>query len=224
MKKKSTVWLSVLMMIVMCVTVAGCGSKKQSKNNELVGRWTCTLDLASVIEDAMAGESASDEDMEELKNYFDFSNLKLVLNLTFTEDSKSTMQITEESFRGFVEEVKVVLSDGMLKMMEELYDMSEEEILQQADMTKEEFTDSMMESSGFDDDSVKDMLDELESEESAYEVKDGVITFDNGETMIYEIAGDILKITDMTTTSDEDTEDFAMFKNFLPMTFLRDEL
>lgn len=221
MKKKSTLWLSILMMIVMCVTMAGCGSKKQSKKDDLVGTWGCTLNLASVVEDAMAGENASEEDVAELTKYFDFSKLELELNLTFTEDHKSTMQITAESFEQFVEEVKVVLGNGMLKMMEELYGMSAEDILKQADMTQEQFLDSMMESSGFDDDSMKEIIEELESEETTYEVKDGIITFGNGETMTYELTDGTLKITDMTTTSDVDDEDFEMFKKFLPMTFTR---
>lgn len=221
MKKKSTLWLSILMMIVMCVTMAGCGSKKQSKKDDLVGTWGCTLNLASVVEDAMAGENASEEDVAELTKYFDFSKLELELNLTFTEDHKSTMQITAESFEQFVEEVKVVLGNGMLKMMEELYGMSAEDILKQAGMTQEQFLDSMMESSGFDDDSMKEIIEELESEETTYEVKDGVITFGNGETMTYELTDGTLKITDMTTTSDVDDEDFEMFKKFLPMTFTR---
>lgn len=221
MKKKSTLWLSILMMIVMCVTMAGCGSKKQSKKDDLVGTWSCTLNLASVVEDAMAGENASEEDVAELTKYFDFSKLELELNLIFTEDHKSTMQITAESFEQFVEEVKVVLGNGMLKMMEGLYGMSAEDILKQADMTQDQFLDSMMESSGFDDDSMKEIIEELESEETTYEVKDGVITFDNGETMTYELTDGILKITDMTTTSDVDDEDFEMFKKFLPMTFTR---
>ena len=221
MKKTSTLWLSILMMIVMCVTMAGCGSKKQSKKDDLVGTWGCTLNLASVVEDAMAGENASEEDVAELTKYFDFSKLELELNLTFTEDHKSTMQITAESFEQFVEEVKVVLGNGMLKMMEELYGMSAEDILKQADMTQEQFLDSMMESSGFDDDSMKEIIEELESEETTYEVKDGVITFGNGETMTYELTDGTLKITDMTTTSDVDDEDFEMFKKFLPMTFTR---
>lgn len=221
MKKKSTLWLSILMMIVMCVTMAGCESKKQSKKDDLVGTWSCTLNLASVVEDAMAGENASEEDVAELTKYFDFSKLELELNLTFTEDHKSTMQITAESFEQFVEEVKVVLGNGMLKMMEELYGMSAEDILKQAGMTQEQFLDSMMESSGFDDDSMKEIIEELESEETTYEVKDGVITFDNGETMTYELTDGTLKITDMTTTSDVDDEDFEMFKKFLPMTFTR---
>lgn len=229
MKRIATLAVSVIMVLSMLLSMAGCTSE-QSK---FIGTWEAEMKLDEVL-NTVLGANESLEGLVELKD------ISLTTQTTFNEDGTYKTVAVEESVEEMGEKIIDAVLDGTLKALQNAVaaqgvEMTVEEILAAQGTTKEamrkEFADSL---------DVDSMVENFVSE-GEYKVEDGKLymsdenttldeAVENGKYETYEIDGDTLKLTgafgdrslDLEDVSDEVKEaaEKAMH-NLYPVTYTK---
>lgn len=138
--KKLTILVSLVLCLAMMFSFTSCGgSNNGSSENKgtdkatttaaapatekepatpeelIVGAWTCELELGDFMAKAM-GDTTGE--------YFDGLEFAIFLNMEFTEDGEVEMNVDEDTLEEAVEDLKVDLKDGMMKMLEDAAEMN----------------------------------------------------------------------------------------------------
>lgn len=205
--KKLTILVSLVLCLAMMFSFTSCGGsnnggsenkgtdkatttdaateKEPATPEELiVGAWTCEMELGDFMATLM-GDTAGE--------YFDGLEFAIFLNMEFTEDGECEMNIDEDTFEEAVEDLKVDLRDGMLKMLEDAAEMNSTTL------------DELVASAGFD--TADEYLDAVLGELTAEDLLESFGDVNKSGT--YEIDGDKLYI--IADGEDKDEDDYSVF-------------
>lgn len=200
--KKLTILLSLVLCLAMMFSFTSCGGSENKGTDKatttdaatekepatpeelIVGAWTCELELGDIMAMAM-GDTTGE--------YFDGLEFAIFLNMEFTEDGEVEMNVDEDTLDEAVEDLKVDLKDGMMKMLEDAAEMNNTTL------------DELVASAGFDtaDEYIDATLDTITAE-------DLLESFgDVNQSGTYEIDGDKLYI--IADGEDKDEDDYVVF-------------
>ena len=135
MKKKLSVLVCTVLVLSMLLTLTGCSG---GDNAKFVGKWKCEMDMAQVINDAVA---AGDETAAE---YLAIDEFKMVVYMEFNEDDTFKVYADEAALDAALAAMKEDLAAGMSKYMEDLMlaetgmELSIDQILEAAGMTMDD--------------------------------------------------------------------------------------
>lgn len=205
MKRSISKVLSIVLMLALVLTLAGCG--EQSK---FVGKWEAKLDLSDLMNKQM-GENAA------MADYIKIDDFIMVLELEFEDDGTYKMSVDEDEFADSIDSIKDDLKDGLTDYFEDYIkgmgvQMSVEDVLKQSGTDLDTLVEDAL-----SEETIEGITGEMEKEGN-YEVKDGKLFLSDGKDKDidedvytkYEISDDELKLTE---SSDEEEADLY------PMTF-----
>lgn len=138
MKKVMSLILVAAMLVVMLVGFTGCGSNEAEK---FVGTWSTDVDLADMINEELATDPT-------IAEYIVLDSFMITMQMTFNEDGTYFATFDEASIQTALDEMMVVIEDGVTRMMEDEIaaaglDMSVEDLLAMSDMTLEDLMAEM---------------------------------------------------------------------------------
>ncbi|MBQ8857055.1 MAG: hypothetical protein IJ024_02800 [Lachnospiraceae bacterium] len=184
--------ISMMLTALMLLGLTGCGATDAEK---MVGTWSTEINISSVIE----------ESLELYEEYFDFSDLVVVMTMTFNEDGTYSSGITEEDAQVLVDDVMSEIESNIVKLLEDQIadqglSMTVDEMLAFAGMTLDDFTTAITEA--FEQQDLVGVLVEQSASEGKYDAKDGKLYLSAGldyevdESMYdtYELDGDTLTL------------------------------
>lgn len=218
MKKYLSVLLCLLLAVALLLT--GCNGNKPEKDDDdgkttttttvyvptdeeaIVGKWVWNAKLSQFVNmDSLLGE-----EMGEMAEYFDFSDLVVDLVYEFNADGTAKAGVQDESFPDLVNDIVDITIDGTFKMLEDMVEsmnMTMEEYYASAQTTKEELIAQMKQSMDTEEleTQLKDKLKET-ALNGYYALKDGKIyisnekaTLMNGENgSVYTLNGNTLTV------------------------------
>ncbi len=200
---------SLVLVLAMAVTLAGCATDK----DQLIGEWVGTVDYAEMVDESLK-EGLGDE----LADYFEISEFVITVNLEFKEDGTYTMEMDEDALEDTFDTFRSDLEDGLVSYFEELLkdeglDMSVEELLEQENTTMDELMDEI-----FTDDAMDMLLEEFEevvSSKGNFDAEDGKLyttakkSEDIDEDLYeeYELDGDTMTLLSTTHDIEKEAED-----------------
>ncbi len=222
--------IALLLALLMCLTLFGCGGKDDKDNNDnekfdpaeaLIGKWTTEMDVEKII-------NLSQPDMgDNASQFMDvFKGITMKLNLEFKEDNKFVLSMDKDS----AEQVSSQMTENLRKMLPGMlaaqFGIDEsmlESVMASQGMSLDDMMDSMMKN--------MDMGEAFsENMEGAYRYEDGKLYLkadtddeagENEEvTMTVEISKKELKITDVKGNMEEGYDEEAI-KSFLPLIFTK---
>ena len=184
--------ISMMLTALMLLGLTGCGATDAEK---MVGTWSTEINISSVIE----------ESLELYEEYFDFSDLVVVMTMTFNEDGTYSSGITEEDAQVLVDDVMSEIESNIVKLLEDQIadqglSITVDEMLAFAGMTLDDFTTAITEA--FEQQDLVGVLVEQSASEGKYDAKDGKLYLSAGldyevdESMYdtYELDGDTLTL------------------------------
>ncbi len=119
----------VLTVAMMICALAGCGGKKKSDAELIVGKWSTTIDFEKVLQETLASD---DSEEAEIFKGLDFSGIKMDMTFNFGEDGAYTTEVDKESGEAAVKKVMSQLAPAMKeilrKTLSESYGVSADEI------------------------------------------------------------------------------------------------
>lgn len=243
--KKLTILVSLVLCLAMMFSFTSCGGsnnggsenkgtdkatttaaattateKEPATPEELiVGAWTCELELGDFMAMAM-GDTTGE--------YFDGLEFAIFLNMEFTEDGEVEMNVDEDTLEEAVEDLKVDLKDGMMKMLEDAAEMNnttlDELVASVGYNTADEYIDATLDAMTAEDllesfgDANQSGTYEIDGDK-LYIVADGE---DKDENNYVEFTVDEDTLTlDMPAEEKEDAEGMEAFLDLLPLRFER---
>lgn len=174
--------LALLLTVATSLTLifTGCGSKEDS----IVGKWEGKADMTDAMNEMMSAMMGEDFTIDEFA--FD-------VEMEFTKD-EMTISIPDGAFDDCAE----ILADEMTEFAKNLLEteaasagVTTDELLESVGMTEEEYYASMDVDTIIE--SFEDEVGDME-ETGSYELKDGEIVDEDGESVKYELDGDNLTI------------------------------
>lgn len=216
MKKQLATILGILMIALSLIMFSGCSQQSEIKQNEIIGSWETTIDMADMINKGFAED-------EEMGEYLSINEFDLVVQVTFKEDGTYKMNVDEDAAEESFGKAQEDLVEGFEKYLEQIIkdsgmDMTVEEALTSSGSSMDELLEEV-----FGEEMLNALIEELETEGN-FEAKDGKLFMSDGmdneidedEYETYEIDGDELKLLE-AIGGDADEEDFGLY----PMTFKR---
>ena len=206
--------LAFVTAVVLIMSLASC---VKSDEELILGSWTTELDVTEVFNEMFAKEEAT-------KGYFNISEFKLGVTMTFKDDGTYEMTIDEESFDKSMEALREDLVDGFTDYIADT--------AHKAGITSEAFLKLMGHSSVyqfvdsiFTEDMINDALEEFKAS-GKYLLKDGKIfttsdideEIDEDEYETYELSANELKFTDHFGDDEEGSE---IMKKMYPIVWER---
>ncbi len=202
--------ISLLLVLVMILSLAGCGSEK----DKLIGKWVGEVDFTGEFNDMMM--QGMDAEMGE---YIVINSFKLTMVLTLDANGTYTLGLDEEALNKTVDDLKSDLKAGLEAYFEDLLaesglTMSVDELLAMSGTNMDELLDSAI-----SQEMIKEvMADAVSSGEfdakngKLYMTTDGETGYDN-----YELKGNTLTLTNDEASASSD--DFM--SSLYPMVFTR---
>ncbi len=199
MKKLSAV---LAMLLAVCMLFVACGGAA-SDQEKLVGDWKATIEMGTLMEQLMAADPTTAE-------MFDLSGLTMSFTMTFDKKGVASITMSEAEAQKLVDDVLVLLEDGLKKYMGELageLGMSLDDMLAASGMTMELLMEQLE-----NEINVDEMLSDLNLEGSGqYLAKDGKLFIsedadtpvdENGEYVEYRFEGSKLILEQGTMEED----------------------
>lgn len=185
--KKTTKILSLILLMVVAMSLIGCGKKDTS--DQLIGTWGLTFDYSAVIEEEFSGS-----DFDGFHEEFDLTVL-----LTFNDDGTYAMYIDEEALAPVLE-----------KYLDSMASYATDVTYEQSGLSKEEADEAWRQAYGMDVATywaemfgdlvtVEEISGEMHTE-GVYEAKGNEVHMDEYKVQdnaydIFKVEGDTLTIT-----------------------------
>lgn len=233
--KKLTMLLSLVLCLAMMFSFTSCGGSENKGTDKaattatekepatpeelIVGAWTCELELGDFMAMAM-GDTTGE--------YFDGLEFAIFLNMEFTEDGEVEMNVDEDTLEEAVEDLKVDLKDGMMKILEDAAEMNnttlDEYVASVGYNTADEYIDATL-----DTITAEDLLESFgdANQSGTYEIDGDKLYIvadgeDKDENNYVEFTVDEDTLTlDMPAEEKEDAEGMEAFLDLLPLRFER---
>ena len=145
-------FISLLLVAVLTLSLAACGSSGSAAKPTIVGTWKGSMDMGAVLE--MALQMEIDEPISCSMTY------------TFKEDGTTSVSVDEDSLADMMEALTDVVIGMMGEMFGEEFDF--EAMLEEEGMTEEEFREQIMASMN-----LEDMMGNMSVENGYYKYEDG---------------------------------------------------
>ena len=155
--------------------------EEEEVNYDVVGEWEAKVDISDMVIE----EIESTPEMEEFLEYVDFDTMNMVFNLTFDEDGTYEIEFDQSSIDDIADTMLDNILDGaveFLKVELEKEDIDFDEFLEESDMTVSDVKEMLLDEMGITADDIKDMMGELEFEETGeYELDGKILEIDGDE-------------------------------------------
>ncbi len=208
MKKSLSIVLALVLALSVVMLFSGCGIEKK-----VVGTWKTTVDFTDSVNEMFTAEGG-----EEMAEYFTIKDFKFDVVLTINEDGTYKMSADETSIKTAMTSISTQVTDGMVKMLEDLFkesgiEMTVEEYLDMQGMTMDDLTKEMMES--FNEEDFSDM-----ESEGTYVIEDTKLKLTEvsedgtSTTDVYEYVDGTIKVVELGGL-DGDDEETQMLKDVL---------
>lgn len=210
MKRKIAMLLCLV--IVLSVGLLGCSGG----SDPLVGTWNGTMDLAELLNSALAADA-------EFGEYLQVSSFALAYNLVFEEDGTYSMTIDDAALDQEMERVKGDLESGLYAYLDDLIaeeglTLTSDELLNMSGVSMEELMDAALS---------EEMIDQLLGDlnmEGNFKAEDGKLFLSSGldssvdENVydLYTLDGDTLTIDAGTASSENEMSQYVY-----PMVFTK---
>ena len=218
--KKFTKFAALFLTLALVFSFAACSNQgKTAKAPDgkapeaevtIVGDWKCSIDMSKVIEQSM------EDSGKDAAQYFDFSGLKMVMNLTFKEDG--TVRMSADA-KKLIEDIRQPMKDGLVKYIESL-GMTEEDFESASGMKLSSMIDELVNKMSTSDDLAMEKEGKYKLEgDKLFLIEDGE-EFKDDDYCTITLSADEFRITEIHGEL-EDDDTFETMKNVLPLVFTR---
>lgn len=218
--KKFTKFAALFLTLALVFSFAACSNQgKTAKAPDgkapeakvtIVGDWKCSIDMSKAIEQSM------EDSGKDVAQYFDFSGLKMVMNLTFKEDG--TVRMSADA-KKLIEDIRQPMKEGLVKYIESL-GMTEEDFESASGMKLSSMIDELVNQMASSDDLAMEKEGKYKLEgDKLFLIEDGE-EFKDDDYCTITLSADEFRITEIHGEL-EDDDTFETMKNVLPLVFTR---
>ncbi len=200
MKKLLALCLCLFVCLSLTVGLTACGGEypedsavvtDDEAKELIVGDWVGNIIVPDEVVSDLKNELG---DMDE---YVDLSNLTLEVSLNFTEEGKGEMTMSKEAVKDFAEKVTDIICEGAVDYLRDKLEISDEKwanYLEEIGMTEQELIDSVLEKIEVEN-LTEEIADALEYNKFRYKIENGMIFISETKEFNEEDAVDY-KMTD----------------------------